>query len=85
MFIDRLGIAHEGVVYVPEGTVTAFCYKVRVLNRDCDGKYRVIGEEEYSAYPTDDQIMWCIANYKGSQAVVEKVYWLAKIPFTEDM
>jgi hypothetical protein len=27
--------------------------------------------------------MWCIANYKGSQAVVEKVYWIAKIPFAE--
>lgn len=83
MFIDRLGIAHEGVTYVPDGTVTEFCYKVRVLLRDCNGRYSVVGEEEYTSYPTDDQIMWCIANFKGSQAVVEKVYWLSRIPFTE--
>ena len=49
MFIDRLGIAHEGVVYVPDGTVTEFCYKVRVLLRDCNGRYSVVGEEEYTA------------------------------------
>jgi hypothetical protein len=27
--------------------------------------------------------MWCIAHYKGSQAVVEKVHWIEKIPFAE--
>ena len=83
MFIDRLGIAHEGVVYVPDGTVTESCYKVRVLNCNSNGKYSVVGEEEYTGYPTNDEIMWCIANYKGSQAVVERVYWLSRIPFTE--
>lgn len=31
-----------------------------------------------------DQIMWCIAHYKGSQAVVEKVHWIEKIPFAEE-
>ena len=83
MFIDNLGIAHENVVYIPDGSVLEECYKVRVLKPTTDFHYTVIGEEIYPAFPTDDQIMWCIANYKGSQAVVEKIYYIAEIPFAE--
>jgi hypothetical protein len=83
MFIDNLGIAHENVVHIPDDAVLEECYKVRVLKPTKDFRYAVMGEEFYPAYPTDDQIMWCIAHYKGSQAVVEKVHWIEKIPFAE--
>lgn len=84
MHIDRLGIVHEGINYIPDGTVVEHCFKVRVLIRKGDGRYEVVGEEEYSGYPSDDQIMWCIAHYEGTQAVIEKVHYLIKLPFTED-
>lgn len=83
MFIDCLGIPHTGIVYVPDDSVLEECFKVRVLTVVKDGKYKVLGEELYPKFPTEDQIKWCIVHYKGSQAVVEKVYWLEKIPFAE--
>ena len=76
MFIDNLGIAHENIVHIPDDSVLEACYKVRVLKPTIDFRYSVMGEEFYPAYPTDDQIMWCIAHYKGTQAVVEKIYWI---------
>lgn len=83
MFIDNIGIHHEGVVYIPDDSVLESAYKVRVLKPTKDFHYAVMGEEFYPKLPTDDQIMWCIAHYKGSQAVVEKVHWIEKIPFAE--
>ena len=84
MFVDNLGTYHENVVFVPDGTVLEDAYKVRVLTQKSSGRYDVLGEELFPNYPTEDQLMWCIANFKGSQAVVEHVYWLTKLPFTED-
>lgn len=83
MFIDNLGIAHENVVHIPDDSVLEECYKVRVLKPTTDFHYAVMGEEFYPKLPTDEQIMWCIAHYKGSQAVLEKVFWIEKIPFAE--
>ena len=84
MFIDNLGVPYEGIVHIPDDTVLEECYKVRVLKPTKDFHYTVMGEEYYPSQPTDDQIMWCITSYKGTQAVVEKVYWMEKIPFAEE-
>ena len=82
MFMDEFGIHHEGVVYIPDDAVLEECFKVRVL-KIVNNNYKVKGEEFFPKFPTDDQIMWCITRYKGTQAVVEKVYWIEKIPFAE--
>lgn len=83
MFIDNIGIHHDGVVYVPDDSVLEDAWKVRVLKVDEHGKYKVVGEELYGHFPNDEQIMFCIVNYKGTQAKVEHIYWIEKIPFAE--
>ncbi|WP_034452492.1 hypothetical protein [Butyrivibrio sp. AE2032] len=82
MFIDNLGIHHEGVVFIPDDAVLEECFKVRVL-KIVNNNYKVVGEEFFPMFPEDDRIMWCIARYKGTQAVVEKVYWIDSIPFAD--
>lgn len=82
MYMDNFGIHHEGVVFIPDDSVLEECFKVRVL-KIVKNNYKVMGEEFFPKFPTDDQIMWCIARYKGTQAVVEKVYWIEKIPFAD--
>ena len=79
----------EDAVYVPDGTILEETFVVKVLKRRCylrgqAPKIDVLVEKHFQKFPTDEQIMWCIARYKGDQATVEKVYSLAKIPFTED-
>jgi len=81
MFLDRLGIAHE-CDYVPDNKILSECFVVRVYTRGKEGNYMIIGEEEYSNYPNKDQITWCLCHYKGTEAVVRKLYYLADLPFS---
>lgn len=43
-----------------------------------------VGTKHYETFPTDEQIMDCITDFDGDRALVQKVYTLGFIPFTED-
>ena len=83
MFMDDLGVAHENVVYIPDGTILESCYMLTVHKLTEDG-YQAVHSEEFAVFPTEDQIMWQIAKHKGTYASISKSYYLTRLPFTEE-
>jgi hypothetical protein len=83
MYLDNFGIAHENVTFIPDGTILDECYMLTVHKLTEDG-YKEVHSEEFKNFPSEDQIMWQIATYKGTYASIAKAYHLVRLPFTED-
>ena len=84
MFMDDLGICHEKVAFIPDGTVLEEGFHVKVWKITESGVELAAVTDEQDNSPSEDQITWAIAYHKGTYATVEKVFYLSKIPFTEE-
>ena len=87
MIIDSKGNVIEDAVQVPDGSAIFECFRVRVIletlnKQGLTVKKEVIGEEDYVNFPSNEQIMYCIAKYHGDFAIVEKIYCVQILPFS---
>ena len=85
MIIDRNGNILDAVK-IPDGATIFDCFRVRVIREtinthSCTSKKEVVGEEDFQVFPSDEQIMYCIAKHKGDFATVEKIYSIQIVPF----
>jgi len=88
MIIDRNGNIIDAV-QVPDGSAIFECFRVRVIletlcKKGYTVKKEVIGEEDFTEFPNEQQIMYCIAKYHGDFATIEKIYVIQVLPFSSD-
>ena len=87
MIVDRNGNVIDAV-HIDDNVRLFECFRVRVLKEDYNSKGQRVrvyccGEEDYKEFPNEEALMYCIAKYEGDFANIEKVFTLAKLPFTE--
>lgn len=79
MIIDPIFGRMDKAICVPDNVVLDETFVVKVHFKEM-----IVGTQHYETFPTDEQIMWCIKEFNGDCATVEKKYTLGQIPFTEE-
>ena len=84
MYMDNHGIIHTGIAYIPDDCVLEEAFRIKIWKAAEDG-FEIIGvTEPQDEFPDEDSIKWAISYFKGTFAEVVKIFYLAKIPFTEE-
>lgn len=81
MIIDREGKEVE-VEQIEDNEKLFDCFRVRVIKENNCRKF-CCGEEDYQHFPSDEAVMFCIKKYEGDFAIIEKIYAIVKLPFSE--
>lgn len=81
MIIDRNGSVIDAV-QIDDNIQLFDLFRVRVI-REVNNKKFCCGEEDYLEFPSNEALMYCIKRYDGDFACIEKIFTLAKLPFSE--